>query len=167
MSYDQKYLEKAEVSEQVHWRFQEFGLGTETALAAEGAQAVWIFVNDEVNRECLEILATQDVKLITLRYADFNNVDMVAALKPEYIGGVGLDVYEQEDVFFEDRSRQVPQDNERFQLLMFPNVLITSQQAFFTHEALSEISRVPPQNLPNFETHRPFLDETTLYVGVS
>ena len=68
--YDQEYLEKAIGTEQVQWRFHGFRLSTETALEAKGAQAVCIFVNDEANRGCLEVLATQGVRPIARRYAD-------------------------------------------------------------------------------------------------
>jgi len=80
-SYDQEYLEKAAETDQVHWRFHEFRLSNETALAAKGAQAVCVFVNDKANRECLEVLASQAVMLITLRCAGFNNVNMETARK--------------------------------------------------------------------------------------
>ena len=45
---------------------------------------------------------------------------------------------------------------------MFPNVLITSHQAFLTHEALSEIARVTTTNILNHDTNTPFLEGTTL-----
>ena len=56
----------------------------------------------------------------------------------------------------------VPQDDEKSQLLIFPNVLITSHQAFLTHEALSEIARVTVENLLRFKRSEPFLDGTSL-----
>ncbi len=61
---------------------------------------------------------------------------------------VVLDVYEEEEgIFFEDHSNNVLQDDELNLLLSFPNVLITSHQAFLTHEALEEIARVTTENL--------------------
>jgi D-lactate dehydrogenase len=68
-----------------------------------------------------------------------------------------LDVYEEEEgVFFEDLSGQVLQDDELARLLTFHNVLITSHQAFLTHEALSDIARTTVANL------RPWLKVTLL-----
>jgi len=77
--YDREYLPKAPGAEQVVWRFHEFRLSAETAPAAKGAQAVCVFVNDQVDRACLEVLAALGVKLIALRCAGFNNVDVSAA----------------------------------------------------------------------------------------
>lgn len=88
---------------------------------------------------------------------------LIAALKSGHIGGVALDVYEEEEgVFFEDLSGQVLLDDELSHLLMFPNVLITAHQAFLTHEALSEIARVTTMNILAQETNQPFLKGTEL-----
>ena len=322
-AYDREYLRKATGAENVAWRFHDFRLCTETASAASGAQVVCIFVNDHADRTCLESLASLDVKLIALRCAGHNNVDLAAArefgldvvrvpaysphavaehtvgllltlnrkihraynrvrelnfslsglvgfdiqgktvgiigtgkigritaqifrgfearvlaydpfpssdwanthgiaytdinrllaesdiislhlplmpdtlhllnaqtiaqtksgvfiintsrgklinttaliagLKSGHIGGVALDVYEEEEgIFFHDLSGQVLLDDELSHLLMFPNVLITSHQAFLTHEALSEIARVTTTNILNLDRHQPLLEGTTL-----
>ena len=88
---------------------------------------------------------------------------LIAALKAGSVGGVALDVYEEEaGVFFEDLSGQVLQDDELSRLLTFPNVLITAHQAFLTREALSEIARVTTDNLLNLETGEPFSEGTIL-----
>ena len=321
--YDREYLARAACAERIAWRFHDFRLGAETAPAAKGAQAVCIFVNDHADRACLEALAALDVKLIALRCAGHNNVDLaaaralglavvrvpaysphavaehaigllltlnrkihraynrvrelnfslsglvgfdirgktvgiigtgkigriaaqifrgfeanvltydpfpssdwakahgivytdmdtllaasdivslhlpllpdtlhllnaqtmartkpgvfivntsrgklidttalIAALKSGQIGGVALDVYEEEEgIFFQDLSGQVLLDDELSHLLMFPNVLVTSHQAFLTQEALSEIARVTTENILKLETRKPFLEGTTL-----
>ena len=321
--YDREYLVKAVGAEGIAWRFHEFRLSAETAAAAKGALAVCVFVNDHADRACLEELVAHGVKLLALRCAGHNNVDLtaarelgltvvrvpayspyavaehtvglllalnrkihraynrvrelnfslsglvgfdihektvgivgtgrigritaqifrgfeanvltydpfpssdwakthginytdmetllaksdivslhlpllpetlhllnaqtiaqtkrgvfivntsrgklidttalIAALKSGHIGGVALDVYEEEDgVFFEDLSGQVLLDVELSHLLMFPNVLITSHQAFLTHEALSEIARVTTMNILAQETNQPFLKGTEL-----
>ena len=88
---------------------------------------------------------------------------LIAALKSGHIGGVALDVYEEEEgIFFQDLSGQVLLDDELSHLLIFPNVLITAHQAFLTHEALSEIARVTTENIIKLETCEPFLEGTTL-----
>ena len=56
----------------------------------------------------------------------------------------------------------VLQDDELARLLSFPNVLITSHQAFLTAEALREISRVTVENLRRFVSGQPFLEGTAL-----
>lgn len=321
--YDREYLGKAPGAEHIVWRFFEFRLSEKTAMAAKGAEAICIFVNDQVDRECLQSLAAAGVKLIALRCAGFNNIDLPAThslgiqvvrvpaysphavaehtvgllltlnrkihraynrvresnfslsglvgfdvfgktigivgtgrigritaqifrgfdanviaydpfpshqwaqeyqiryselkkvfeesdivslhvpllaeslhmvnaqsiasmkrgvvilntsrgklidtsalidgLKSGQIGGVGLDVYEEEEgVFFEDLSGQVLQDDELSRLLGFPNVLVTSHQAFLTHEALSEIARVTTENLNAYANKASFIAGTTL-----
>ena len=88
---------------------------------------------------------------------------LIAALKAGHVGGVALDVYEEEEgIFFEDLSGQVLQDDELSLLLNFPNVLITAHQAFLTREALGEIARVTTANLLQLETGEAFLTGTTL-----
>ncbi len=73
---------------------------------------------------------------------------LIRHLKSGRIGGVALDVYEEEEgVFFEDHSGSVMQDDELALLISFPNVLITSHQAFLTREALTEIARVTTESL--------------------
>lgn len=73
---------------------------------------------------------------------------VIGALKSGRLGGLAIDVYEEEEgVFFEDLSGKVLQDDELSLLLTFPNVLITAHQAFLTREALSEIARVTVTNL--------------------
>ena len=77
--YDREYLAQAPGAERIAWRFHEFRLSAETAPAAKGAHAVCIFVNDQADRACLEILAGLGVKLLALRCAGYNNVDLAAA----------------------------------------------------------------------------------------
>ena len=321
--YDRDYLTRAVGSEEVVWHFHDFRLEPETALAAKGAQAVCVFVNDVVNREVIEDLASSGVGLVALRCAGFNNVDLTAAkelglivtrvpsysphavaehaialilalnrkihrafnrvrelnfslngllgfdlygktagivgtgktgrivgeilrgfqmrvlasdpypnqewaaktgikyvemstlvkesdlislhapltaqtdriindetlaqmksgvilvnvsrgrlihtkgvikaLKSGQVGGVALDVYEEEEgIFFEDLSLEILHDDELARLLTFPNVLVTAHQAFFTREALSEISRVTVENIRRFAIKESFLDGTVL-----
>jgi D-lactate dehydrogenase len=69
---------------------------------------------------------------------------------------------EEEEVFYEDLSGMVLQDDELARLLMFPNVLVTAHQAFLTHEALSDISRVTVRNIMALAEGRPFEKGTVL-----
>ena len=306
--YDRAYFERAAGADAIRWQFHEFRLSSETAGIATGAAAVCVFVNDRLDRPCLEALQQGGLRLVALRCAGFNNVDLNAAkalslpvvrvpaysphavaehtvgllltlnrkihraynrvrehnfslnglvgfdlcgktigvvgtgrigritaqifrgfeanviaydpfpsldwakdrgvtyadfdtvlatsdiltlhlpltsdtyhllnertlarlkpgafvintsrgklidttallqhLKNGHLGGVALDVYEEEEgIFFEDHSSSVLQDDELNLLLSFPNVLITSHQAFLTQEALHEIARVTTENL--------------------
>jgi len=88
---------------------------------------------------------------------------LITALKSGHVGGVALDVYEEEEgIFFEDLSGQLLNDDELSLLLNFPNVLITAHQGFLTHEALGEIARVTTTNLLNHATGAAFLPGTLL-----
>ncbi len=88
---------------------------------------------------------------------------LIEVLKSGHLGGVALDVYEEEEgIFFEDHSGHVLQDDELSRLLTFPNVLITSHQAFLTREALAEISRVTVENLGRVGKGEPSLEGTAL-----
>ena len=71
-----------------------------------------------------------------------NTEDLISALlTPNKIGGVGLDVYEEEgDLFYEDHSNDIMTDEKLARLTSFPNVIITSHQGFFTREAMQAIA---------------------------
>jgi D-lactate dehydrogenase len=78
---------------------------------------------------------------------------VIAGLKSGRLGSLGLDVYEEEaDLFFEDLSATVIQDDVFSRLLTFPNVLITGHQGFFTREALASIAETTLANATAFET---------------
>ncbi len=77
---------------------------------------------------------------------------IIRGLKSGVIGSLGLDVYEEEEnLFFRDLSGTVIHDDVFARLLTFPNVVITGHQAFFTDEALSEISKRTIANISAFE----------------
>lgn len=85
---------------------------------------------------------------------------LVTSLKCGHIGSAGLDVYEEEEnVFFQDLSGQVLQDDTLARLLTFPNVLITSHQAFLTDEALHNIAETTLENIRDFEKKLPLKNE--------
>lgn len=87
---------------------------------------------------------------------------VIAGLKSGRIGYLGLDVYEEEeDLFFEDLSDRIIQDDVFSRLLTFPNVIITAHQAFFTHEAMTNIAHTTLRNLADIEAGRPCENEIT------
>src|SRR4029078_10240518 len=77
--FDRHALEQASAGHDIEWQFREFRLTEDTASAAKGARAVCVFVNDQLARRCLEVLARHGVELVALRCAGFNNVDIAAA----------------------------------------------------------------------------------------
>jgi D-lactate dehydrogenase len=91
-----------------------------------------------------------------------NTKDLIDGLKNKKIGSAGLDVYEEEsDYFYEDHSDIVIDDDILARLLTFNNVIVTSHQAFFTKEALSEIARITLQNIQDFFDGKPLVNEVS------
>lgn len=81
---------------------------------------------------------------------------IIEALRSGKIGALALDVYEEEEgIFFEDHSGSFLRDDLLARLLTFPNVLVTSHQAFFTREALTAIAATTLGNLDDFAAGRP------------
>ncbi|WP_144875860.1 2-hydroxyacid dehydrogenase, partial [Hyella patelloides] len=77
---------------------------------------------------------------------------IIKGLKSKRIGHLALDVYEREDnIFFEDLSGEIIQDDIFQRLLTFPNVIITGHQAFFTSNALENIAETTLSNITNIE----------------
>lgn len=80
----------------------------------------------------------------------------IEALKTGRLGGLAIDVYEQEaDLFFEDLSNEILTDDVLARLLTFPNVLVTGHQAFFTREALGAIAATTLDNASRFAAGQP------------
>jgi D-lactate dehydrogenase len=240
-TYDRSCLEAANVAYGHELTFFEPRLTRHTSPLASGFPAICVFVNDQVDASVLRDLTQQGTRLIALRCAGFNHVDLAAArelgvtvvrvpaysphavaehtvglilalnrkiyrayarvregnfsldgllgfdlchrtigivgtgrigvmvintsrgalidtravvqaLKSGQIGYLGLDVYEEEaELFFEDLSTQMIQDDVFSRLLTFPNVVITGHQGFFTAEALQHIAATTLANMTAFE----------------
>ncbi|MDR2933517.1 MAG: 2-hydroxyacid dehydrogenase [Oscillospiraceae bacterium] len=106
-----------------------------------------------INNETIEKMKDGVILINTSRGALVNTDALLEGLKSKKIGGAGLDVYEEEsDYFFEDLSNDIIPDDDLARLLSFPNVLITSHQAFFTREAMQAIAIVTMENIHTFET---------------
>lgn len=85
---------------------------------------------------------------------------LIQGLKSQKIGAAGLDVYEEESqYFYEDFSEVVIDDDTLARLLTFPNVLITSHQAFLTKEALTNIAETTLGNIADFFNGKPLVNE--------
>lgn len=105
-----------------------------------------------VDAKAISIMKPGVLLINTGRGALIETRCLVDALKAHKIAGAGLDVYEEEDgVFFHDLSCEGISDDLLARLLTFPNVVITSHQAFLTHEALSNIATTTLKNLTQFE----------------
>ncbi|MCA1196756.1 2-hydroxyacid dehydrogenase [Sphingomonas sp. R647] len=91
----------------------------------------------------------------TSRGALIDTAALIAGLKSRKIGAVALDVYEQEaDLFFEDLSNEIVDDDVFQRLLTFPNVLVTGHQAFLTEEALAAIAETTLSSISDAEARR-------------
>ena len=93
------------------------------------------------------------VMLVNTSRGALVDVDAVIdGLKSGRIGYLAIDVYEQEaDLFFQDLSSEIIQDDAFQRLLTFPNVLVTGHQAFFTREAMAAIVDTTLANITAFE----------------
>jgi len=88
---------------------------------------------------------------------------LIDGLKSKKIGFAGLDVYEEEsNIFYEDRSNHVINDDVLARLLSFNNVIVTSHQAFFTKEAMESIAATTLQNVQDFVDGKPLVNEVTI-----
>ncbi|MEQ9550850.1 MAG: 2-hydroxyacid dehydrogenase [Coleofasciculus sp. G3-WIS-01] len=109
-----------------------------------------------INAQSLTQMKPGVMLINTSRGALIDTRAVIDALKSRKIGYLGLDVYEQEsNLFFEDLSTEVIEDDVFQRLLTFPNVLITGHQAFFTEDALQNIAQTTLSNITDIESGRP------------
>ena len=105
-----------------------------------------------VNAETIAMMRDGVMIVNTSRGGLIDTEAAIAGLKSKKIGSMAIDVYEEEGgIFYEDRSGEVLQDDTLARLLTFPNVVLTSHEAFFTGEALSEIARQTIENITAWE----------------
>lgn len=80
-----------------------------------------------------------------------NTKHLIDGLVSRKVGYAGLDVYEEEgEYFYEDLSNEVMTDDVLARLLSFNNVIVTSHQAFFTKEAMTNIAETTMENISDF-----------------
>jgi D-lactate dehydrogenase len=109
-----------------------------------------------INASALEKMKPGVILINVSRGALIDTEAMIEGLKSQKIGALGLDVYEEEeDLFFQDLSFKIIQDDIFQRLLTFPNVLVTGHQAFFTQEALTDIATTTISNISDFAAGRP------------
>jgi D-lactate dehydrogenase len=115
-----------------------------------------------INAETLAGVRPGLILVNTSRGGLIDTVALIEALKCGRLGGVALDVYEQEgDLFFRNLSEEIVQDDVFQRLLTFPNVLITGHQAFLTREALTAIAETTLASIGDAEAGRPLAHRLT------
>lgn len=108
-----------------------------------------------IDRDMLKLVRPGMMLINTSRGALVDTEAVIEALKDGRVGYLGLDVYEEEEnLFFEDLSDRLIQDDIFSRLLTFPNVLITGHQAFLTEAALTEIAETTLTNVDAFAAGR-------------
>jgi len=104
-----------------------------------------------INQDSIAMMKDGVIIINTSRGALIDSEALLEAIKNGKIGGAGLDVYEEEsDIFFEDYSNAIIQDDVLARLISMPNVIVTSHQAFLTDEALKNIAETTLENLRQF-----------------
>ena len=104
-----------------------------------------------INLEAIEKMQDGVILVNTSRGALIGTEDLIKGIRQHKFSGVGLDVYEEErDNVFENREDDILETSVTARLLSFPNVIVTSHQGFFTHEALEAISTTTLENALSF-----------------
>lgn len=99
----------------------------------------------------------------TSRGALIDTDALIDGLVQGKFGGVGLDVYEEEEgIFYEDKSNEIIRDENLARLMTFPNVLITSHMGFFTKEAMQAIAKETLENAYALENGLPLVNRTEI-----
>ena len=105
-----------------------------------------------INDDAIEMMKPGAVIVNTSRGGLIDTESLINGIKVGIVGAACLDVYEEEgDLFYEDFSGSVIQDDKLVRLIAMPNVLVTSHQAFLTNEALDNIASTTIDNLLRFE----------------
>lgn len=104
-----------------------------------------------INKDSIAIMKKGVGIINTSRGGLINGQDLLNGIKARKVGFACLDVYEEEgDIFFEDKSGHILDDDTLRSLIAMPNVLLTSHQAFLTEEALYNIAETTVANIVNF-----------------
>jgi D-lactate dehydrogenase len=115
-----------------------------------------------INEYAIAAMKTGVMIINTSRGPLIDSEAIIEGLKKGKVGYVGLDVYEEEEeLFFEDLSEKVIQDDVFVRLQTFPNVIITSHQAFFTREAVYNIAETTFNNIKAFFETGTCINEVT------
>ena len=104
-----------------------------------------------INADSIAMMKKGVTIINTSRGALVNTQDLITGIKDRKVGAACLDVYEEEgDLFYEDYSGHIVEDDKLVRLIAMPNVIVTSHQAFLTNEALDNIAATTVNNLTRF-----------------
>jgi D-lactate dehydrogenase len=113
-----------------------------------------------INSKTLERAKRGAILINTSRGGLIDTEAAIEALKSGLLGGLGIDVYEQEaDLFFRDLSSEIITDDVFQRLVSFPNVIVTGHQAYLTREALTTICETTLQSITAFEKNQALENE--------
>ena len=113
-----------------------------------------------INKESIALMKKGVFLVNTSRGGLIDTQALIEGLLDNKFGGVGLDVYEEEEgLFYEDCSGEIMQDEMLARLTTFPNVLITSHMGFFTKEAMQAIAIETLENAYALENGLPLLNQ--------
>lgn len=113
-----------------------------------------------INQKSIEGMKKGVYLVNTSRGGLIDTEALIEAMLAGKFGGVGLDVYEEEEgVFYEDRSGQIMTDDNLARLMTFPNILITSHMGFFTREAMHAIAKTTLENAYAIENGLPLVNQ--------
>ncbi len=112
-----------------------------------------------INKETIGLMKEGVYLINTSRGGLIDTESLIDGLLEKKFGGVGLDVYEEEEgIFYEDRSGDIITDEHLARLMTFPNVLITSHMGFFTEEAMQAIAVETLENAYALENGMPLIN---------
>lgn len=116
-----------------------------------------------INQNSIQMMKDGVYLVNTSRGSLIDTDALIQGLEQGKFGGVGLDVYEEEEgIFYEDRSNEIMQDKNLARLMTFPNVLITSHMGFFTKEAMQAIAKETLENAYALENGLPLVNRTEI-----
>ena len=119
-----------------------------------------------IDAQAIERMKPGAVLINTSRGALVDTEALIEGLRSRKVGAACLDVYEEEgDLFYEDRSESIIEDDTLVRLISMPNVIVTSHQAFLTREALNNIAAVTVENLLKFARGEPSPETEVRYRG--
>lgn len=113
-----------------------------------------------INKDTIAMMKKGIYLVNTSRGALIDTEALIDGMLEGKFGGVGLDVYEEEEgVFYEDRSSDIIVDDHLARLMTFPNVLVTSHMGFFTKEAMQAIAHTTLENAYALENGLPLVNQ--------
>lgn len=113
-----------------------------------------------INKEAIDRMKKGVILVNTGRGPLIDTKALIYGLKKHVVGAAALDVYENEgEYFYNDHSNQPIEDDLLARLLSFNNVLISSHQAFFTKEALTNIATTTLENVRDYLQNKPLINE--------